>query len=161
MKRIGRILLGVTLVASLIGGGIWYAKQRAANDPERRYKLATLEKGEVTQTVSANGTLTPLVLVNVGTQVSGTVKKLYVDFNDKVVAGQKMLELDQSLLLAQAKQSEANVVNVVASVELARANSVRMKALFEKEYVSRQEYDQAMQVMKSAEARRPAGRGAR
>lgn len=152
MKRIGRILLGATLVASLIGGGIWYAKQRAANDPERRYKLATLEKGEVTQTVSANGTLTPLVLVNVGTQVSGTVKKLYVDFNDKVVAGQKMLELDQSLLLAQAKQSEANVVNVVTSVELARANSVRMKALFEKEYVSRQEYDQAMQVMKSAEA---------
>ena len=160
MKRIGRILLGVTLVASLIGGGIWYAKQRAANDPERRYKLATLEKGEVTQTVSANGTLTPLVLVNVGTQVSGTVKKLYVDFNDKVVAGQKMLELDQSLLLAQAKQSEANVVNVVASVELARANSVRMKALFEKEYVSRQEYDQAMQVMKSAEAQLAQARAA-
>ncbi len=160
MKRIGRILLGVTVAASLIGCGIWYAKQRAASDPEQRYKLATLEKGEVTQTVSANGTLTPLVLVNVGTQVSGTVKKLYVDFNDKVVAGQKMLELDQSLLLAQAKQSEANVVNVVASVELARANAVRMKALFEKEYVSRQEYDQAMQVMKSAEAQLAQARAA-
>ena len=159
MKRIGRIILGVTVV-SLIGGGIWYAKQRAASDPEQRYKLATLEKGEVTQTVSANGTLTPLVLVNVGTQVSGTVKKLYVDFNDKVVAGQKMLELDQSLLLAQAKQSEANVVNVVASVELARANAVRMKALFEKEYVSRQEYDQAMQVMKSAAAQLAQARAA-
>ena len=160
MKRIGRIILGVTVAASLIGGGIWYAKQRAASDPEQRYKLATLEKGEVTQTVSANGTLTPLVLVNVGTQVSGTVKKLYVDFNNKVVAGQKMLELDQSLLLAQAKQSEANVVNVAASVELARANAVRMKALFEKEYVSRQEYDQAMQVMKSAAAQLAQARAA-
>jgi HlyD family secretion protein len=90
--------------------------------------------------------------VNVGTQVSGTVRKLYVDFNDKVTAGQKMLELDQSLMAAQAKQSEANVLNVAASVELARANAVRMKALFEKEYVSRQEYDQAVQVLKSAEA---------
>jgi HlyD family secretion protein len=152
MKRIGRIFIGVTVAAALVGGGVWYAKQRAALNPEQRYKVATVEKGDVTQTVSANGTLNPLVLVNVGTQVSGTVKKLYVDFNDKVVAGQKMLELDQSLLLAQAKQSEANVVNVVASVELARANAVRMKALFEKEYVSRQEYDQAMQVLKSAEA---------
>jgi len=71
-----------------------------------------------------------------------------------------MLELDQSLLLAQAKQSEANVVNVAASVELARANAVRMKALFEKEYVSRQEYDQAMQVMKSAAAQLAQARAA-
>ena len=152
MKHVGKIVIGVALAAGLIGGVVWYAQQRAAQNPETRFKLATLEKGDVTQTVSANGTLTPLVLVNVGTQVSGTVRKLYVDFNDKVTAGQKMLELDQSLMAAQAKQSEANVLNVSASVELARANAVRMKALFEKEYVSRQEYDQAVQVLKSAEA---------
>jgi HlyD family secretion protein len=152
MKHIGKVVIGVALAAGLIGSGAWYVQQRAAQNPETRFKLATLEKGDVIQTVSANGTLTPLVLVNVGTQVSGTVQKLYVDFNDKVAAGQKMLELDQSLMAAQAKQSEANVLNVSASVELARANAVRMKALFEKEYVSRQEYDQAMQVLKSAEA---------
>ena len=160
MKHIGKIVIGVALAAGLIGGGVWVAQQRAAQNPETRFKLATLEKGDVTQTVSANGTLTPLVLVNVGTQVSGTVKKLYVDFNDKVEAGQKMLELDQSLMAAQAKQSEANVLNVSASVELARANAVRMKALFEKEYVSRQEYDQAMQVLKSAEAQLAQARAA-
>jgi HlyD family secretion protein len=152
MKRIGKIVLGVTLAAGLVGGGVWYAKQRAAQDPEQRYKLAAVEKGEVTQTVSANGTLTPLVLVNVGTQVSGTVRKLYVDFNDQVVAGQKLLELDQSLLQAQAKQSQANVVNVATSLDLARASEARMKALLDKEYVSRQEYDQAHQTLKSAEA---------
>jgi HlyD family secretion protein len=160
MKHIGKIVIGVALAAGLIGGGVWYIQQRAAQNPETRFKLATLEKGDVIQTVSANGTLTPLVLVNVGTQVSGTVRKLYVDFNDKVEAGQKMLELDQSLMLAQAKQSEANVLNVAASVELARANAVRMKALFEKEYVSRQEYDQAMQVLKSAEAQLAQARAA-
>ena len=160
MKHIGKIVIGVALAAGLIGGGVWVAQQRAAQNPETRFKLATVDKGEVIQTVSANGTLTPLVLVNVGTQVSGTVKKLYVDFNDKVEAGQKMLELDQSLMAAQAKQSEANVLNVSASVELARANAVRMKALFEKEYVSRQEYDQAMQVLKSAEAQLAQARAA-
>jgi HlyD family secretion protein len=50
----------------------------------------------MTQTVSANGTLNPVVLVNVGTQVSGTVTRLYVDFNDKVEKGQALLELDDS-----------------------------------------------------------------
>jgi len=106
----------------------------------------------VTQTVSANGTLTPLVLVNVGTQVSGTVKKLYVDFNSKVSAGQKLVELDQSLLQTVARQSQANVVNVQASFDLAKANEARMRALLDKEYISRQDYDQALQNLKSAQA---------
>jgi HlyD family secretion protein len=152
MKRISKILIGVVVVAGLIGGGVWYAKQRAAQDPETRYKFATIENGDVTQTVSANGTLTPLVLVNVGTQVSGTVKKLYVDFNDKVQAGQKLVELDQSLLLTVARQSEANVVNMQAAYDLARASEARMKKLLDMEYVARQDYDQAQQGMKSAQA---------
>ena len=152
MKSIGKILIGVTVVAGLIGGGVWYSKQRAAQNPETRYKFANAQKGDVTQTVSANGTLNPLVLVNVGTQVSGTVKKLYVDFNDKVVAGQKLVELDQSLLQTIVRQSQANVVNQQSSVDLAKANEARMKALLAKEYVSRQDYDVALQGLKSAQA---------
>lgn len=152
MKKLGKILVAATAVAGLIGGGVWYLKQRAAQNPEVRYKLASLESGSVTQTVSANGTLTPLVLVNVGTQVSGTVRKLYVDFNDKVEAGQKLLELDQSLLETVARQSAANVGNVQASYDLAKANEARIKALLDKEYVSRQDYDQAQQALKSAQA---------
>lgn len=152
MKRIGRIVIGVTVLAGLIGGGIWYGKQRAAQDPEQRYKLATVDKGEVTQTVSANGTLNPVVLISVGTQVSGTVRKLYVDFNDKVKKGQALLELDDALVSATEKQSAANVVNAEAALELAEANAARMKTLFAQEYVSRQEYDQATQALKSAKA---------
>ena len=152
MKRIGRILIGVTVLAGLIGGGIWYGKQRAAQNPEQRYKLATVEKGDVTQTVSANGTLNPVVLISVGTQVSGTVRKLYVDFNDKVKQNQPLLELDDALVSATEKQSAANVVNAQAGLELAEANAARMKSLFAQEYVSRQEYDQAMQALKSAKA---------
>ncbi len=152
MKRIGRIVIGVTVLAGLAGGGVWYAKQRAAQDPEQRYKLAAAEKGDVTQTVSANGTLNPVVLVNVGTQVSGTVRKLYVDFNDKVKKGQPLLELDDALVSATEKQSAANVVNAQAALELAEANAARMKTLFAQEYVSRQEYDQSTQALKSARA---------
>jgi len=152
MKRIGKILLGVTVIAGLIGGGIWYTKQRAAQNPEQRYKLQTLEKGEVTQTVSANGTLNPVVLVSVGTQVSGTVKKLYVDFNDHVKKGQVLLELDDALVSATERQSAASVANAQASLELAQANEARIRQLFAQEFVSKQEFDQSRQALKSAQA---------
>jgi HlyD family secretion protein len=152
MKKIGKILLGVTVVAGLIGGGIWYSKQRAAQNPEQRYKLLALEKGDVTQTVSANGTLNPVVLVSVGTQVSGTVKKLYVDFNDHVKKGQALLELDDALVSATERQSAASVANAQATLELAQANEARIKQLFAQEYVSKQEFDQSRQALKSAQA---------
>ena len=152
MKRIGKILIGTTLAATLIVGGVWYAKQRSAMNPEQRYKLATVETGDVTQTVSANGTLNPVVLVSVGTQVSGTVRKLYVDFNDKVEKGQPLLELDDALVSASERQSAASVVSAQATLELAQANEARMKALFAQEYVSRQEYDQARQALKAGQA---------
>ena len=152
MKATGKIILGLGLIGALAGGAWWYSNQQAAQNPEQRYKLATLDKGEVTQTVSANGTLNPVVLVSVGTQVSGTVRKLYVDFNDKVEAGQPLLELDAALLTALVKQSDANVSNASAALELAQANEARMKSLFAQEYVSRQEYETTRQVLKSATA---------
>lgn len=152
MKRINKIIIGVVVATGLIGGGIWYAKQRAAQDPETRYKLTAVEKGDVTQTVSANGTLNPVVLVSVGTQVSGTVKKLYVDFNDPVKKGQALLELDDALVSATERQSAASVANAQASLDLAVANEARMKQLLSQEYVSKQEYDQARQALKSGQA---------
>lgn len=152
MKTLGKTLIGGLVFAALAGGGYWYAQQRAAQDPEKRYKLANIEQGEVTQTVSANGTLNPVVLISVGTQVSGTVRKLYVDFNDKVKKGQPLLELDDALVSASERQSAANVVNAQAALELAQANEARMKQLFVQEYVSRQEFDQSSQALKSARA---------
>lgn len=144
-------LFAVPLVLLIAGGYSWY-QYSAAQAPEARYRIETLKKGDITQTVSANGTLNPVVLVNVGTQVSGTVSKLFVDFNDKVEKGQALLQLDRSLLAAQARQSAASIGNFAATLELARANEARIKTLFEQEYVSRQELDQAVQARKSAEA---------
>lgn len=152
MKPLLRNSLILALVVAAGGGAYTYWREREAQAPEKRYRLQAVERGDLTQTVSANGTLNPIVLVNVGTQVSGTVTKLFVDFNDPVEKGQALLELDQSLLSAQARQSAANVGNISATLDLARANEARMKALFEQEYVSRQEYDQAVQARKSAEA---------
>lgn len=152
MKQSSKMLLGGVVVASLIGGAVWFIQRQAAQDPEKRYRLATVEQGEITQNVSANGTLNPVVLVSVGTQVSGTVKKLYVDFNDPVKKGQALLELDDALVSASERQSAASIANAQASLELAQANEARIKQLLAQEYVSKQEYDQSRQALRSAQA---------
>lgn len=153
MKKILRspITLFFIAVAAITAGTIAY-RQFYMAPPEQQYRLQPVEKGDISQTVSANGTINPVSLVNVGTQVSGTVKKLYVDFNSKVQKGQILLELDDALLSAQLKQSRANVQSAMASLELTTANEARMRSLFAQEYVSRQELDTAVQAKKAAEA---------
>ncbi|MBF0283197.1 MAG: efflux RND transporter periplasmic adaptor subunit [Magnetococcales bacterium] len=140
------------LLLPLLAGGGWLAWSQWFPSPAVRYQTQPLTRGSIAQTVSANGSLNPVTLVNVGTQVSGTVRKLHVDFNDKVEQGQMLLELDDALLAAQARQSAATLENVRASLELALANEQRILALFAREYVSRQERDQVVQARKSAQA---------
>jgi HlyD family secretion protein len=153
MKKVFRSPLALFIFGiAFIAAGIVTYRFFFGAVPEQQYRLQTLEKGDISQTVSANGTINPVTLVSVGTQVSGTVKKLYVDFNSKVEKGQILLELDDALLSAQQKQSLANVQNAQASLELADANEARMRSLFAQEYVSRQELDTAVQAKKSAEA---------
>jgi HlyD family secretion protein len=152
MKKLlhSRIVLAIFAVA-LIGIGIVVYLKFYSVTP-LQYRTEAVAKGDVSQTVSANGTINPVTLVNVGTQVSGTVKKLFVDFNSKVKKGQILLELDAALLAAQLKQSEANVQNAQASLELATANEKRARDLFALQYVAQQDLDTAIQAKKSAEA---------
>ena len=146
-----KFTLMLMLIALGAGGYVYWGSSQKQTE-QNRYRTVKLEQGDVTQTASANGTLNPVVLVSVGTQVSGTVKKLYADFNDKVQKGQVLMELDPPLFNAQVQQSEANVHNAQASLDLAQANEARMRTLLEQEYISRQEYDQSQQALKSGRA---------
>ena len=146
-----KVTVSVVLVAAL-GGAILLWWRLAPDSAEQKYRTAPAKTGDVTQTVSANGTLNPVVLVNVGTQVSGTVKKLHVDFNDRVKAGQVMLELDPALLQAQVRQDEANLNSARAARELAEANDARSRTLYQQEFISKQDYDTAVQARKSSQA---------
>ncbi len=137
---------------ALLGGAFYVYQSGNQQRPEDFYKFAEVARGDIEQAVSANGTINPVTLVSVGTQVSGRVSKLYVDFNDKVEKGQLLLELEDILFLAQIEQSRGNVRNAEAALELAKANEARARSLFEQEYVSRQELDQSVQALKSAQA---------
>lgn len=151
MKKIRHFPLALLLIALAATGYMAY-RQLNKVPPEQRYRLQTVERGDLSQTVSANGTINPVTLVNVGTQVSGTVKKLYVDFNSKVEKGQILLKLDDALLAAQQKQSLASVQSAQASLELATANEARTRSLYVQEYASRLELDSAVQAKKAAQA---------
>lgn len=152
MKRIVHHLINIALILAFIFGATYVYKLSNKKKPEDLYRLERVTLGDIEQNVTANGTINPVAMVNVGTQVSGLVKNIYADFNDQVKEGQILLELEDNLFKAQIEQSRGNVKNCEASFELAKANEARMRALFEKEYVSKQELDQAVQALKSSEA---------
>lgn len=146
-----RFLIVVAILAAA-GLAAWFTWGRNNGDISQRYRTAGVEQGDIVQSVAANGTLNPVVLVNVGTQVSGTVKKLYADFNDRVKPNQILAELDPALFRAQAKQSEANLANAQANLELAVAREKRNRDLFHKKFISADALDQAVQTLDSAKA---------
>lgn len=145
-----KIIVSVILLAAVAGVAWWFIPKKISQ--EDRYVTVPLKRGSISQIVSANGALNPVRLVSVGSQVSGIVRKLYVDFNDHVQAGQILLELDPSLSEAQLQQSKANVLSAEASLELAQLNEARVRNLFSQGFVSRQELDQSVQALKLAQA---------
>lgn len=159
VARIFRILLPLGLLIAVAGGGLWYWLQSRSQPVEARYVMHAVETGSLLQTVTANGKLNPVSLVNVGTQVSGTVVRMYADFNDQVAQGQVLLELDPTTFRAQVEQSSGSVQSAEAALKLARSNEDRLRGLFEKEYVSREEMDQAIQQREAAAAQMRIARG--
>jgi HlyD family secretion protein len=91
-------------------------------------------------------------VVNVGSQVSGTVEKLYVDFNDRVKAGQVLLELDPRLFRASLQQSQASLANSEAQAALAEANRRRAAELRKQDFISQQDYEQTVATARSQAA---------
>jgi HlyD family secretion protein len=151
MKTLLRI--GIPLLVLIVAGAWWWSRGSTAGKTQaERYKTEAAERGPLTRYVSANGTLNPVILVNVGTQVSGVVKAIHADFNQKVTKGQILAELDPALLNAAMSQSAANVANARAQLTLARANETRIRGLAAQDYASKQELDQAVAARAQAEA---------
>ena len=106
--------------------------------------------GMIETTVTATGEIQPVYKVEVGTQVSGIVEKMYVDYNSEVKKGQLLAELDKSLLLEQVKQAKANLSTTQSSKALAQKNYDRIKKLYERKAATQEEYDQAETSLEQA-----------
>src|SRR5213083_2498357 len=116
------------------------------------YQTATVTRGPVTQAVTATGTLNPVVNVQVGSQVSGNISKLFVDFNSQVKAGQVVAQIDPALFQATVTQAEGDLASAQAGLELAKVNATRTQELFAKKTSSQADVDQAMANLHQAEA---------
>jgi HlyD family secretion protein len=111
----------------LVGGGVaWLWQGRAA---EASYRTAKIERGSLQATVSASGAVNPVTQVSVGTQVSGQIKELYVDFNSEVKAGQLIALIDPETFEYRVRQAQADVDSAQASVLTAHANGAAARAM--------------------------------
>jgi HlyD family secretion protein len=151
-RAFSRVWLVTLVLSALLIVGYFSLQPFGAGDASSRYRTAEIARGDVRQAISANGTLNPVILVNVGTQVSGTIWKLGADFNDQVQKGQILAELDPALLKAQLALSGANLANAQASLKLAQANENRARELYARGFITRAEWDQTTQARESAQA---------
>jgi HlyD family secretion protein len=102
----------------------------------QRYRTARVEQGEINSIVTATGTINPVTTVLVGSQVSGTIKSLYADFNSQVKEGQVIAQIDPALFEAQVEQARANVLNAQGNLLNMQANSRNAQANLEKAEVA-------------------------
>ena len=124
-RRLKRLWLFALL---LVGAGLgWYLNQSAGSSVE--YETSAVSRGALTQVVTASGQLSPVVKVEVGSQISGIIEKLLVDFNSPVKAGQVIAQLDPATYEANLIQAQGNLASARAALELAQLNANRAKAL--------------------------------
>ncbi len=141
MKKKNLIIIGVITLALI---AILLFKLFSKKEAEYTFDIIKVEKGNITNTVTATGTIEAMTTVKVGTQVSGIIEHVYVDFNDNVKQGQILAKLDETALRAQLEQSQASVDQAQAQLNYQEATYKRMKALFDKDLIAQADYDQAL-----------------
>jgi HlyD family secretion protein len=150
MAKTIRALIVLVLLAG-IGVGAW--RYRVAHKaPDVQFKTATVEKHRIVGKVTASGTLSALVTVLVGTQVSGRVQKLYADFNSKVTKGELVAKIDPQLFEAAVAQAQANFAQAQASIVNAEAQAKNADLQLARSHSLREQNLAAQQDLDTAEA---------
>lgn len=144
MKKI--IIAAVILIA--VGTGLFFVFRSDKNGP--KYVTDKITRGDIKATVSATGTVNAVTTVQVGTQVSGTIKQLFADYNSPVRKGQLLAQIDPAIFEAQVGQAQANLMSAKAGLEKtqvalrdAKTTYERSKTLFAKNFIARSDLDTA------------------
>lgn len=141
-------VLALLAIAAAGAGWRWYSGRPGDDDVE--YRKAPVAKGDVVQSVTANGQINPVKNVQVGSQISGIIKDLYVDFNSRVTNGQLIAQIDPSTYKQSLEQVEAELANAKASLEFAEINYKRNKGLGE--LVAANDLDRSLAELHQAQA---------
>ena len=147
MKKFAKFVTCALIAALVSGGGLWYTENRASG-ADVSYRTARVRRGSLRSTIQATGTLSAEETVDVGTQISGTIREIYVDYNDKVKEGQLIAVMDSRTQQADVDMAKANVLS--AKADLAKANAKLLRAnrdlsrtrqLVKKDLIARSELD--------------------
>lgn len=129
------IIAVIALVVWLLSGG--------KKEEKVEFETAKVEKQNINTTITATGTIEPVTSVTVGTQVSGIVAKLYVDYNTVVKKGQVIAELDKTNLISELNRAKADLTSAQSTLNYEQANFNRYQTLFDKGLVSANDYESA------------------
>jgi len=139
------IILFILII--LVCSGFMFFKNKK---PQMQFKTDVVKRGNLVETITASGTINPVTSISVGTQVSGSIKQIYVDFNSPVKRGQLLAQIDPSLFQAQVEQARANLYNARANYQKAQSvlfndhkTYTRYKTLYEKNFIARSDVDLA------------------
>ena len=142
MKKIGKKgWIGIGVVAVLIIA--WFLLKGGKKEEKVSFETAKVEKKSIHTSITATGTIEPVTSVTVGTQVSGIVAKLYVDYNSIVKKGQVIAELDKTNLISELNTAKANLASSQSTATYQQANYNRYKTLYDKGLVSADEFENA------------------
>lgn len=145
------VLVFVCVLAAAGAGGWWYSNQRNAEKPVE-YTTTPLTRGDLTQAVTATGALQPVVTVEVGSQISGIIDKVLVDYNSVVKEGDLVAHIDDRTYVSRLHSAEADLSNAQANLKLVQLNAERMESLRKNELVPQSDLDQALAQKAQAEA---------
>jgi len=142
-----KILIGIIILIIIAAGVFVLFRDK---EPEIKFRTINVSKGDIREIVTASGTVNAVTTVLVGTQVSGTIKHIYVDFNSQVKKDQLIVQIDPAIFEAQVEQARANLLSARANLEKADAALVdakrtfdRTKELYQRNLIARSELDTA------------------
>lgn len=127
-KRKKKYLIAIVIVIIILAGGLLFYQWTDQKGSNQKFRFVKVERGDIRFVVTATGTINPVITVLVGSQVSGTIKALYADYNSRVKEGQVIAQIDPAIFEAQVEQGRANVLNAQANIINAKANLENAKA---------------------------------
>ena len=143
--------IALAAIVAVLGLGGWWLKAHGHKDTTK-YRTAAVERGDITSTVSATGNVQPVLQVQVGSQVSGTLSKLYVDYNSQVKAGQVLAQLETSAFGARLAQAEASVARAQAALRNGQLGLKRAIELQKGDFVAQADVDAAQATVDQQKA---------
>ncbi len=148
MKLTKKKLIIVLILVLLVG--YWIFKPSKSKFNVKDFDTDTVQRGDIIKTITANGTINPVNVIEVGAQVSGIIEKIYVDYNDTVKKGQRLAELDTSILKREVSEAESTMKKAESNLDLVELNYKRTSELFKNNYIAKVELDQAETELKNS-----------